>query len=80
MNEYRLNLRDFYNTLLVLIELHNVNIITSDELRHIEGMMRVKYGINDHSVFSLNTLLSKFYYANMNIQNRSYDGTKDNQI
>ena len=56
MNEYRLNLRDFINTLLVLEELYNVNIITSDELRHIEGMMRAKYGINDHSVFSLNTV------------------------
>lgn len=56
MNEYRLNLRDFYNTLLVLKELYKVNIITSDELRHIEGMMRVKYGIKDNSVFSLNTV------------------------
>ena len=56
MNEYRLNLRDFYNTLLVLEELYNVNIITGDELRHIEDMMRVKYGINDHSVSSLNTV------------------------
>ena len=56
MNEYRSNLSDFINTLLVLKELHNVNIITSDELRHIEVMMRAKYGINDHSVFSLNTV------------------------
>ena len=56
MNEYRLNLRDFYNTLLVLEELYNVNIITSDELRKLEVMMRTKYGIKDHSVFSLNTV------------------------
>ena len=56
MNEYRLNLRDFYNTLLVLEELYNVNIITSDELRKLEVMMRAKYGINDHSVLSLNTV------------------------
>jgi len=56
MNEYRSNLADFYNTLLVLKELYNVNIITSDELRHIEGMMRAKYGIKDNSVFSLNTV------------------------
>lgn len=56
MNEYRLNLRDFYNTLLVLEELYNVNIITGDELRHLEVIMRAKYGINDHSVFSLNTV------------------------
>ena len=56
MNEYRLNLRDFYNTLLVLKELHNVNIITSDELRKLEVMMRTKYGIKDNSVFSLNTV------------------------
>ena len=56
MNEYRSNLSDFINTLLVLKELHNVNIITSDELRHIEGMMRVKYGIKDNSVFSINTV------------------------
>lgn len=56
MNEYRLNLRDFYNTLLVLEELYNVNIITSDELRHLEVMMRAKYGIKDNSVFSLNTV------------------------
>ncbi len=56
MNEYRLNLRDFYNTLLVLEELYNVNIITSDELRKLEVMMRVKYGIKDNSVFSLNTV------------------------
>lgn len=56
MNEYRSNLIDFINTLLVLEELYKVNIITSDELRHIEGMMRVKYGINDHSVFSRNTV------------------------
>ncbi|MFA7020940.1 MAG: SHOCT domain-containing protein [Bacilli bacterium] len=56
MNEYRLNLRDFYNTLLVLKELYKVNIITGDELRHIEGMMRTKYGIKDNSVFSLNTV------------------------
>ena len=40
MNEYRLNLRDFYNTLLVLEELYKVNIITSDELRHLEVIMR----------------------------------------
>jgi|GEM_PF-5957946 len=56
MNEYSLNLRDFYNTLLVLEELYNVNIITSDELRKLEVMMRVKYGIKDNSVFSLNTV------------------------
>jgi len=56
MNEYRSNLSDFINTLLVLKELYNVNIITSDELRHIEGMMRGKYGIKDNSVFSLNTV------------------------
>jgi len=56
MNEYRSNLRDFYNTLLVLEELYNVNIITSDELRKLEVMMRVKYGIKDNSVFSLNTV------------------------
>ena len=56
MNEYRLNLRDFYNTLLVLEELYNVNIITSDELRKLEVMMRAKYGIKDNSVFSLNTV------------------------
>ena len=56
MDEYRLNLRDFYNTLLVLKELHNVNIITSDELRKLEVMMRTKYGIKDNSVFSLNTV------------------------
>ena len=56
MNEYRSNLSDFINTLLVLEELYKVNIITSDELRHIEGMMRVKYGIKDNSVFSLNTV------------------------
>lgn len=56
MNEYRLNLRDFYNTLLVLEELYNVNIITSDELRKLEVMMRTKYGIKDNSVFSLNTV------------------------
>ena len=56
MNEYRSNLRDFYNTLLVLEELYKVNIITSDELHHLEGMMRVKYGIKDNSVFSLNTV------------------------
>ena len=56
MNEYRSNLSDFINTLLVLRELHKVNIITGDELRHIEGMMCVKYGIKDHSVFSLNTV------------------------
>ena len=56
MNEYRSNLSDFINTLLVLRELHNVNIITSDELHHLEGMMRVKYGIKDNSVFSLNTV------------------------
>jgi len=56
MNEYRSNLADFYNTLLVLKELYNVNIITSDELRKLEVMMRVKYGIKDNSVFSLNTV------------------------
>ena len=56
MNEYRLNLSDFINTLLVLRELHNVNIITSDELHHLEGMMRGKYGIKDNSVFSLNSV------------------------
>jgi len=56
MNEYRLNLRDFYNTLLVLEELYNVNIITGDELRKLEVMMRAKYGIKDNSVFSLNTV------------------------
>jgi len=56
MNEYRSNLIDFINTLLVLKELYNVNIITADELRHIEGMMRVKYGIKDNSVFCLNTV------------------------
>ncbi|HPL55749.1 MAG TPA: hypothetical protein PLH44_04415 [Bacilli bacterium] len=56
MNEYRSNLSDFINTLLVLEELYKVNIITSDELRHIEVMMRVKYGIKDNSVFSLNTV------------------------
>lgn len=56
MNEYRSNLSDFINTLLVLRELHNVNIITSDELRHLEVIMRVKYGIKDNSVFSLNTV------------------------
>ena len=56
MNEYRLNLIDFINTLLVLRELYKVNIITGDELHHLEGMMRVKYGIKDNSVFSLNTV------------------------
>ncbi len=56
MNEYHINLRDFYNTLLVLEELYKVNIITSDERRHLEVIMRTKYGINDHSVFSLNTV------------------------
>ena len=56
MNEYRSNLSDFINTLLVLKELYNVNIITSDELRKLEVMMRTKYGIKDNSVFSLNTV------------------------
>lgn len=56
MNEYRSNLGDFINTLLVLKELYNVNIITSEELRKLEVMMRTKYGIKDHSVFSLNTV------------------------
>ena len=56
MNEYRLNLRDFYNTLLVLKELYNVNIITEDELRKVEIVMRAKYGVKDNSVFSLNTV------------------------
>ena len=56
MNEYRLNLRDFYNTLVVLKELYKVNIITGDELRKLEVMMRTKYGIKDNSVFSLNTV------------------------
>jgi 16S rRNA U1498 N3-methylase RsmE len=56
MNEYRSNLADFYNTLLVLKELYNVNIITKDEFHHLEGVMRVKYGIKDISVFSLNTV------------------------
>ena len=56
MNEYRSNLSDFINTLLVLEELYNVNIITSDELRKLEAMMRTKYGIKDNSVFSLNTV------------------------
>jgi hypothetical protein len=56
MNEYRSNLSDFINTLLVLKELYKVNIITSDELRKLEVMMRTKYGIKDNSVFSLNTV------------------------
>ena len=56
MNEYRSNLIDFINTLLVLEELYKVNIITSDELRKLEVMMRTKYGIKDNSVFSLNTV------------------------
>jgi len=56
MNEYRSNLSDFINTLLVLKELYNVNIITSEELRKLEVMMRAKYGIKDNSVFSLNTV------------------------
>ena len=56
MNEYRSNLIDFINTLLVLEELYKVNIITSDELRKLEVMMRAKYGIKDNSVFSLNTV------------------------
>lgn len=56
MNEYRSNLIDFINTLLVLEELYNVNIITEDELRKVEVMMRTKYGIKDNSVFSLNTV------------------------
>ena len=56
MNEYRSNLSDFINTLLVLEELYKVNIITSDELRHLEVIMRVKYGIKDNSVFCLNTV------------------------
>ena len=56
MNEYRSNLAYFYNSLLTLKELFKKNSITEDELHHLEGMMRVKYGIKDNSVFSLNTV------------------------
>lgn len=56
MNEYLTKLKDFYNTLLVLKELHHMNIITADELRKVEVIIRVKFGIKDNSVFTLNTV------------------------
>jgi hypothetical protein len=56
MNEYLINLKDYSNSLITLIDVHRQGIITEDELLLAEHHLREKYGIKKKSLFALNTL------------------------